>query len=475
MPYFGESAKNQGNQRLMADIGIKEVLKQIQFISSVNEYVRLDNYVVTDIPKAKNSDLEYIFVIDGSKFETQVGDKKEVSVGLLSINQCAIDMKKMVTYLGNSFALPKEYQEIKEDITMNAFVPLKGLKGSESGDEKDLFRLFFYKVVSHAQNKINQWLKDRNYQADYQETLLDTYLHLVGKLTKLNTSMIAPCSECKKAGHSIGIKTFKSKEGVWSHTAHCKCQIDPKTYYVTDLLQFYEQFNNESSTEALTTQMMLVLERLTLINLLRNLQGNELTHLLEHSAFVLDGSLAIYSHASWFSGAIAEEIFSLKNNYKLLIMGIEKTGNFVEHFKKVDSFYQEDSLKKGLLYFLNDDYIKRYVKVYHNDSFYGEKNYFGKKLFYKNKLGKLFVVNLAFEDEGDKFLYFNQRNDEDQIAKIQRLEHLVMLLENFSSQAYPNALSFISMANDGASLSSSHMGRKLLQEFAEELLENQTA
>jgi hypothetical protein len=50
-----------------------------------------------------------------------------------------------------------------------------------------------------------------------------------------------------------------------------------------------------------------------------------------------------------------------------------------------------------------------------------------------------------------------------------------MLLENFSSQAYPNALSFISMANDGASLSSSHMGRKLLQEFAEELLENQTA
>ena len=47
-----------------------------------------------------------------------------------------------------------------------------------------------------------------------------------------------------------------------------------------------------------------------------------------------------------------------------------------------------------------------------------------------------------------------------------------MLLDNFSSHNYPNALSFISMANDGASLSSSKLGSKILNTFINEIIGN---
>lgn len=474
MPYIGELSTNRGNQSLMADSSMKEFLKEIEFVSSVNEYIRLDSYATPNFTKAKQSDLEYIFVIDGSKFETHLGQNGEVSVALLNVDQCAIDMKKMVSYLGNSFALPKDYQAMKEDVTINMVLPLKGLKGKTVPDEKDFFRMFFYKALNHAQNRVVDWLEGKGHTVTYRETLLETYTSLLGNLTQLGSGVISPCLDCKKMGRSMGLKTFKFADGTWNHMTQCKCENNPKTYYITDLLQFYEQVNGENSNESLTTQMMLVLERLTLVNLLRNLEGNGLIHLLEKSAFVMDGSLAIYAHASWLSGAITDEIIKLKNKYQLLILGIEKTGNFVEHFKKVDTFFQTDPLKKGMLYFLNDDYIKKYVKVYHNDSFYGEKNYFGKKLLYKNRLGKLFVVNLAFEDEADKFVMYNQRNTVEQREKNQRLEDLIMLLENFSSQAYPNALSFISMANEGASLSTSFMGRRLLNEFIEDLIKLKT-
>lgn len=60
---------------------------------------------------------------------------------------------------------------------------------------------------------------------------------------------------------------------------------------MTDLLQFQELLNTESGNEALTTQMMLVLEKIILINLLRNIKLNGLTDLLEKSAFIVDGSL----------------------------------------------------------------------------------------------------------------------------------------------------------------------------------------
>ena len=47
-----------------------------------------------------------------------------------------------------------------------------------------------------------------------------------------------------------------------------------------------------------------------------------------------------------------------------------------------------------------------------------------------------------------------------------------MLLDNFSSHSYPNALSFVSMANDGASLSNSKLGSKILNSFIHEVLGN---
>lgn len=471
MAYINELAKNQGNQSLMANSGLKEFLKEIEFVSSVNEYIRLDDYVTSDFVKAKNSNLKHIFVIDGSKFETKLGENEEIHISLLNVNQCIINVPKMVKYLANSFALPKEYQEIKKDITLNLIIPLKGLKGKDIVDEKDFFRMYFYKIMSHTNNRIIDWLEEQGFNINEHETLLETYIHLISNLTKLNTNINSPCPECRKLGHSLGLKTFKNKDETFNHTVSCKCQTATKTYYITDLLQFYEQLNNENSNEALTTQMMLVLERITMLNLLRNLEKNDLQEIIEQSAFVLDGSLAIYSHASWLSSAILEEIIKIKNKYQTLIIGVEKTGNFVEHFKKVDNFFKKEPLKNGALFFLNDYYIKKYIKMYDNDSFYGEKNYFGKKLLYKNRLGKLFVINVAFEDEADKFLNYNERNTETERNKCQRMEDLIMLLENFSSQAYPNALSFISMANDGASLSSSTMGKKLLNDFVVDILE----
>lgn len=471
MAYNGEVSPNKGNQQLMGSSSIKEIISQIEFITSVNEYQRIDNFFVDNFTKAKDSKLKNIFVIDGSKFDTSTGLNNEINVSLININQCVINIPKMVSYLKNSFALPQEYNEIKEDITFNALLPLKGLKAKNISDEKDFFRLFFYSILKDNSNRILNWLESQGETITYKETLLDTYISLLSNLTNITSGVISPCPECKKASRSLGIKVFKGKNNEWQHTVNCKCSVNPKICYITDLLQFYEQLSGESSTEALTTQIMLVLERIMLINLIRNLKYNNLNHILENSAFVMDGSLAIYSHASWLSSAICEEIFKLKHEHNLLILGIEKTGAFVEHLKKINHVFQDPPLKKGTLFFLDDSYIKNHIKLYDNDNFYGEKNYFGKKLFYKNHLDKLFVVNLAFEDEGDKFLHFNERNTKEQREKCSRMDDLIMLLENFSSNAYQNALSFISMANEGAALSSSQTGRKLLNDFINEVLQ----
>ncbi len=63
----------------------------------------------------------------------------------------------------------------------------------------------------------------------------------------------------------------------WQPAQTCKCE-NPKNVYITDLLQFQELLNTENGNEALTTQMMLVLEKIILVNLLRNIKINRRVH-----------------------------------------------------------------------------------------------------------------------------------------------------------------------------------------------------
>lgn len=475
MAYFGELAKNKGIQSLLSDISIRENLETIEFLSSGNEFIRLDEFYLNKRMYPKDSKLEYIFVIDGSKFDGETKDNLDNHVGLLNINQCVVDINKMLSYLKNSFPLPKDYEQIRDDIPNHLIIPMRGFKTRRINDDREFFRMFFFEYFSKMENNIVSWLEYKFGKLTTKETPFETYLHL---LEKQKTHHVLPvmntCPECRKKGYVLGPNYFQ-KDKKWVPRQTCKCVDNPKAVYVTDLLQFQELLNTESGNEVLTTQMMLVLEKIILINLLRNIKLNNLQHLFEKSAFVVDGSLAIYSHASWLTHLIAEEIYDLKSQHEVLICGIEKSGNFVDHFKLVDYFYADYPLEKGMLFFLDEDYIKKYIKIYHSDSFYGEKNYFGKKFFYKNALDKLFVINLAFENEHDKELNYNKRNEKQQIEQCQKLKDLLMLLDNFSSHSYPNALSFVSMANDGASLSNSKLGSKILNSFIQEILGNKKA
>jgi hypothetical protein len=469
MPYNGEFATNKANQQLMATSKIKEMLKVVNFTTADNKYIRIDDFIMQEKEKPNVEEMSHVFVIDGSKYETTVRSGSEASLCLFNINQCVINIKELVDYLKEPFPLPKQYHQIKEDVTFDFFLPLKGMQ-LDNQDEKDYFRYSLYSILGEISNPFLKWLEKNGYNIINKETILETYLYLLSTMDSIKNAP-HPCSDCRKSNRAMSIKSFKNENNVFLNDIKCKCVNNAKTLYPTDFLGFHEQLNNENSNEALTTQIMLVIERITLINMVRNIKTNGHIELLNKSTFIIDGTLAVYSHASWLSNAINNELIEIKNNCNLLLIGIEKTGGFVDHFKQINSYFATDELKKGMLYFLEDDYIKKNIKIYDNVGFYGQNNYFGKKMFYKNKLGKLFVVNIAFENESDRVVHLNNRNSIEYINGVIRLKDIVMLLDNFSSQSYENALSLITLANEGAALSSSYAGKRLLNQFIEDILE----
>lgn len=464
MPYKNEYASHHANQNAMSSEEAQSLLKSFQLKPKLIPYERLDKTFKHDF-QFNNIKIKNAFVIDGSKYESVVDEKYSSKLALFNINQAWVHLDKLQQYLKNEFPTPQEYQAITQHHAIQVIFPTEGFSNQEYPLESDFFRFSIFKILQHTKNPLLKKLS-----ITYEETLLGTFTHLFSRMTKMPLK-IQPCMECNRLNHYMSMKDFKDDEGkvIWQTT--CKCAKQTPVF-LTDWLGLHLQLGNETSNEALTTQTMLILEKLTLINLIRNLTQNKLEELLSQSVFILDGSLAIYSHASWMVSAIHDELMDIKQHFPITLFSIEKTGSFVEHAKKVEHYFNQENapIENQSLFAFNDDYIKHHIKTYDSDRYYGEITHFGKKLYYKNKHHFSFILNIAFESDEDKTLLFNMRNESEYLKKIFNIEEILWLLDSFSSHSYENAFSLMSFAHQGAALSTSELSKRLLTQFLQSLM-----
>lgn len=149
----------------------------------------------------------------------------------------------------------------------------------------------------------------------------------------------------------------------------------------------------------------------------------------------------------------------------ILMIGIEKTGEFVEHFRQIDTNEegQTGQFPKKSLALLTNSYINQNIIFSDSTRFYGRQSYFGRKLFYKTSSGARIVATLPFLSEGHKDL-----NNAD-TTQYPRLTDAVQLLDQLVSSRYPNALSPLVAANAEAAIPL-NLGKKVLERLAKELI-----
>lgn len=181
----------------------------------------------------------------------------------------------------------------------------------------------------------------------------------------------------------------------------------------------------------------------------------------------------MFSVASWLAGAISKEIDRINEKQKkitgldMMILGIEKSGLFAAHFEQLDSIVNQDHLeeldiKPYSIMLLDDVYIKANIKPSISPKPYGEDTYFGRKIFYKTKLGHRIVpVLCCFNDE--------QRNlktaNTNQFARLKDITHL---LDELSSNRYENSISALISAHAEAAIPL-NIGTKVFEEIAKKI------
>lgn len=452
MPYEGEFASYGPLRRLAENVRVRDLLRR----SLINTASTAPDGQAT-VPEVEASKLEpsiwvpdWVLAVDGSHLEVPVETGfPGAEASYVTVASVLLDVARMMELDAARPVDPREFRSTQRAESIDAALPgcnvvLEGHHSAPDSLRRAMFEVF----------------ADVRMSAD-GESLLDTYEALLAHKPE-DKQQRCPYEDCPALA-----TPFVRSSGEYA----CMCSRK-NPLYSTDALRIHEGMQPAGTNGAMFAEIMQVWERVWVVHILRTLERKGWLSSLQRLAIVLDGPLAVFGHPAWLSHAIQAELSRINGVAKqftdgldMLMIGVEKSGAFVDHFASLDQDAQgrTDVLPGGRALLLTDRYIKENIIFSKSDKLYGRDTYFGRKLLYKTSSGSRIVAMLPFLAEEHR---------DTTIAEprlFPRLADALNLLEQLVSSRFPNALSPLVSAHKEAAIPL-HLGNRVLEDLARQLI-----
>ncbi len=447
MPYENEFAGYRSLQRLADSERVKQLLSRSRVQATPDRSA-------TNPPKAaptfSGTMPEFVVAIDGSQAEVDVKNGYPgAKVGYLSVASVLLDLAAIDALDEQRPADPAEFRKTEQAATIDAALPGSNVVTRTHASARVAFREEVYDVLHNSIVDV----EDRT-------PLLDTYEAL---LALKPTAREQACPYREDSGCS---EHFSVPAGLTS----CPCS-EHRPIWSTDALRSHESFRDSGTNGEAYGEVMQVWERVLLIHLLRAFERRNLLGRVHRLAFFLDGPLALFGHPAWLSAAISSELKRLNAKVRastgqdIIIIGIEKSGQFVAHFEELDQAEAPGSVRFNARDYLllTDSYIKERVIFSNSQKRYGLDTYFGRKLFYKTQSGARIVASIPFLDDQQDTLATNDS------SLYPVLPVTFALLDKLVCSRFPNAMAPIVSAHAQAAIPLT-LGAKVLEQLAKALM-----
>ncbi len=453
MPFQGETAGYTPLRRIIENPHIDDLIKgwhiqkrePLEDVFDFNTYCQGKQTSSTNVP-------DLIVAIDGSRLESNVENGFPcATVGYVTIASVLLDMSKMREVESSDFIDPIAVRQTETVSSIEAVFPGANIIAEGEKNAKSTYRRVLFNVLNKCQIFHNC------------ETLLQTYEHLfrLKRRDGDNNLPLSPIDECEE-------------KMIYDYGEYI-CPFSGEPLFSTDALRLHELMNESSSNVDLFTQTMATLEKLWFVHILRSFEQKQWLPILHKIAFVLDGPLAVFGPASWLTKVISEEIKRINEAQKqysgqdLIILGVEKTGAFVNHFESIDTNVSgiKGTFPRGKALLLDDKYIKKNIifSNIENGKPYGQDTYFGRKFLYKTSNGRRIVASVATYTNDQAIIATAERE------QFPRLTDILDLLDKVYSSRYPNAILPLVSAHAEAAIPQ-HLGNAIFEQIAKELRNN---
>lgn len=439
MPNEGQLAESRILRQFESDPRVQQVLAELERREKSD-----------DVPSMEPSDVkpsgwlpENLVAVDGSLHPLPLSNGFPSSqICYYSIVSVLLKIAKMRVLDEQRPVPPALFKEIEQSEIMTAVVTGANVVRQGESDPQFAFRNYLFEALN--QNGVDT----------AKETLLQTYEHLLRVRPAGGKAPGCPYEDCADP----------SKYDVQDGSYECGCK-NKYTLFSTDPLDVHNSMSTSGDNGRMFGEALQVIEALWLINIIRFFVYHAVPQLdvgaLDNLAFVMDGPLRIDGEPAWLSRAIRAELKNINEHLldragkDLLLLGIEKTGNFVEHFKLIDtrSTGSPNRLPPQTLFLLDNDYIRNHIAP--GTRQYGDVTYYGRKFFYKSRTGALICGCTPMLRDEDADL------DRVEPERFPRLADALTIIDELASARYPNAIIPVLAAHAEAAIPLSQ-GRKVL-------------
>ncbi|MEO5777943.1 MAG: DNA double-strand break repair nuclease NurA [Flavobacterium sp.] len=451
MSFEGEFASYEPLRRLLDSEKVKSLQNRFKIRKQEEDSEDFDNLIIqkSDLTES-NLQPDLILAIDGSNLAAKAENGfPGAEFGYVTIASVLIDLKLIGELQKKEFIEPKKFRETEKASTIESvFSGCNVILDNEKNAKSSLRRALFEELKS-------------NIIFTDGESLLDTYEHLFRSKRENFNEKNLPKSPIEDVDEEM---TYDYGE--------YNCPYSGESLFSTDALRLHELMNSGGSNGEMFGQIMSTLEKLWLIHILRAFERKGWLSTLRRVAFIMDGPLAVFSTSSWLTKVISHELTRINelqkeiNGQDLLIIGIEKSGTFFNHFIEIDTTKDgfTDKFPKQSAFLLNDEYIKKNIIFSDSKKQYGLDTYFGRKLFYKTSSGQKTVPVLAcFND-------YQSNLETSNLDQFTRLADVMNLLDKLVSSRYPNSVSPLVSAHAEAAIPL-NLGKRIFEDIAREIRE----
>ena len=379
MPYRNEFASGDSLWRLSENLSVKEFHGMIRSEENSPRPHKLPAQLIPrrDIDLAKR-----VIAIDSSTVTDGVRNGYPgAEAALFNLAAVVIELDKIRNVPSGYIPSPADVRSWERCHTLSAVLPGQNVVRKDTADDSP--KRFFRATVNKELGA--------NLEPGH-ETLIET----MRAITPARAGVRITCpmdDDCESPDKYV----VPPREGV----SLCGCPRKEEIYE-TDSLRIHERFEENGPSEQAFTAFREVVEHLTLVNVLRYFETRDSLGALRDIAFIMDGPLAIFGMPAWLKTHIQSEIARIHNKVLglglpgVLLIGVEKTGAFLEHLNQLDwmegvgprhRLPNETALAPDL------DYIHKHISLRPpNAKPYGLATYYGRKVLYKSRAGQRSVL-----------------------------------------------------------------------------------
>lgn len=393
---------------------------------ATREIVRLDAL-------SKNP-INYIIAVDGGY--TEVSVKKEYpscKISFLQFGALTFSVEDLIGLSYKPFIDPDDMSKMKNIQRLKLSLPTKNIITKAQKTLIDSVRNTIYDFFMNEpdENKFIHTLKWFLFE-EYSEGISEWSL------------ASCPNPSCEKSNIKLNKLSMQDDYSF-------KCPECNGVIYMTDVFRFHEVVDNELGAGGILGYLTTLVEQIIIVHLIRVILMTK-PSLLHEILFIKDGPLAFFGQTANMHLPMRTLMNYLSEKYTIYLVGLEKSGAFVEHADEIANKLERDSIL-----ILDNEYIYRYILPGRADSSnpYGRTTYYGNKIIYKSSDNYVYVATIPTREA----LLSPKKSD------LNNIDVILTNLKNLKCDMYDCSLIPIALANKLISLSN-HPSSVILEKFA---------